>query len=143
MADYMKDPKYGTAEEIMALAPARLVTLLNDAAATTYAKAKACQRLAVVGDGAAAPALGRLLSDETLNHYARTALEQIPGPAASETLRNALASAKGRLLVGVINSIGVRKDPLAIRALTQLSTGPDVDAARAAEAALARIRPAL
>lgn len=143
MPDYMTDPKYGTAEQIMALPAARLAAIVADSQATVYAKAKACQRLAVIGDAAAVPAVARLLADESLNVYARTALEQIPGEAASEALRTALGAARGRMLVGIINSLGVRRDTKAIAALTALRGHADPAAARAADAALARIRPGL
>jgi hypothetical protein len=139
----ISDPKYGTAEQIMALPAAKLAEIVADGAADAYAKAKACQRLAVIGGAAAVPALARLLGDERLSHYARTALEQIPDRPAGDALIAALAVAKGRLLIGVINSIGVRRDTRAIRALTALRMGADPEAARAASAALARIRPEL
>jgi hypothetical protein len=139
----MTDPKYGSAGQIMALTPPRLIALLEDRDATVYAKAKACQRLAVTGGAAAVPAVAKLLSEETLSHYARTALEQIPHPSASDALRGALAQLKGRLLVGVINSLGVRRDTKAIAELSKLRLDADPQIALAADAALARIRPAL
>ena len=40
----------------------------------------------------------------------------IPGPAADEALRKATENLEGRLLVGVINSIGVRRDAEAVTA---------------------------
>src|SRR5687768_5466024 len=73
-------------------------------------KALACKNLAVHGSAAAVPELAKLLTDEKLASWARIPLEAIPGAAADEALRGALDSAQGRLLVGVINSIGVRRD---------------------------------
>jgi HEAT repeat protein len=67
----------------------------------------------------------------------------MPHPAADEALRNALGQVTGRLLVGVINSIGVRRDPEAIPQLGRLLSDPDPEVAQAAAAALARIRPPL
>ena len=141
MPDYMTDPKYGTVEQIMGLPPANLVGILRDAGATEYAKAKACQRLAVVGDATAATALAPLLPDAHLSAYARTALETMPGSSADEVLRAALSRTRGEQLIGVINSIGRRRDAKAIAALGELRYGKDVGVAKAAEAALARIRP--
>lgn len=137
----MSDPNYGTAEKIMSLPAAKLVALLKDPSATFYAKAKACQRLAVVGDRSAVPALAALLSDEKLSHYARTGLEPIPDPSVDEALRAALPKLKGKLLAGAINSIGLRRDTKAIEALARLMYDGDAEVARAASAALARIRP--
>lgn len=142
-APAMQDSQYGTAEKIMALPVAKLVAILKDAAASEFAKAKACQRLAVAGDRSAVPALAALLGDDKLAHYARTGLEPIPDPAADEALRTALGQLKGRLLVGVINSIGVRKDAKAIEPLAKLMYHADAEVASAASSALGRIRPGL
>lgn len=139
----MVDEKYGTAEQIMALPPAKLVEILRDPKASIYAKAKACQRLAVSGDHSAVPALAALLTDPQLSHYARYALEPMPDPAAAEALRAALGKVKGRLLVGVINSLGQRRDAQSVEALGKLLDDPDREVAEAASAALARIRPPL
>jgi hypothetical protein len=139
----MVDAQYGSAAEIMALPPARLVAILQAPGASEYAKAKACQRLAVVGDKGAVPALAALLADPHLSLYARFALEPLPDPAADEALRAALGKLSGMLLVGVVNSIGRRKDVKAIAALEGFRHNPDIEVARAADAALARIRPSM
>ena len=73
-------------------------------------KAITCKRLAIFGSKDAVPALAPLLGDERLASWARIALEVIPGVEADEALREAMATQKGRLLIGVINSIGVRRD---------------------------------
>lgn len=102
-------------------------------------KAITCKRLAVYGTADAVPALAPLLADEQLASWARIALEVIPGPAADEALRQTLGKVKGRLLIGVINSIGVRRDALAVEGLTQMLTDADADVASAAAVALGRI----
>ena len=139
----MVDEKYGSAAQIMALPPGKLIAILKDPAASVYARAKACQRLAVVGDKTAVPALAALLADPQLSHYARFALEPNPDPSVNEALRAALGKVKGKLLVGVINSIGHRKDAKAINALAELLHDADSEVAKAANDALARIRPPL
>jgi HEAT repeat protein len=143
MSQLITDPKYGGAAEIMALDWPKLEAILRDPGASVFAKAKACQRLAVVGTHFTVPAIAPLLADPQLSHYARFALEPMPHPAADEALRNALGQVTGRLLVGVINSIGVRRDPEAIPQLGRLLSDPDPEVAQAAAAALARIRPPL
>ena len=70
------------------------------------------------------PELAKLLADEQLASWARIALEAIPGPAADEALRKAPDSLKGKLLVGTINSIGVRRDAGAVDPLTAPLEGP-------------------
>jgi HEAT repeat protein len=124
----------------MSSAQPRLVAILKDPGAETFAKAKACQRLAVVGDAAAVPALAALLDDEKLSLYARFGLEQISGSAADKALRDALGRLEGDRLIGVINSVGRRRDPLALDALAKLRHDSDRDVAAAAEAALGRLR---
>lgn len=49
----------------------------------------------------------------------------------------------GKLLVGVINTISVRRDREAIDALAALTADADVEVAAAASAALGGVRPAL
>jgi hypothetical protein len=85
---------------------ALLAVLQSDAPAAD--KAIACKQLAIHGTGAAAPALATLLTDPQLASWARIALEAIPGSDADAALRNAVESLDGLLLVGTINSIGVR-----------------------------------
>ncbi len=139
----MVDEKYGSPAEIMALEPAKLIAILEDQAASVYAKAKACQRLAVTGDKTAVPALAALLTDPRLAHYARFGLEPIPDPSVDRVLRDALEKVEGKLLVGIINSIGRRRDTKALAALARLLHNDDREVAQAAAAALARIRPPL
>jgi hypothetical protein len=139
----MVDPKYGSAEQMMALPPPKLLDILKDPGASTYAKAKACQRLAVVGGRTAVQDLGAMLSDAQLSHYARTALETIPHQSADEVLREALTKVKGLQLAGIINSVGFRRDSRAIPQLAVLRYDTDPEVVKAADAALARIRPAL
>lgn len=102
-------------------------------------KAIACKQLAIYGDAKAAPALGLLLADEQLSSWARIALEAIPGAAADDVLRGALDRVQGRLLIGVINSLGVRRDPKAVEPLVRLLKNADVEVASAAAVALGHI----
>jgi HEAT repeat protein len=139
----MKDDKYGSAVQIMALPLPKLVAVLQDPNASVYAKAKACQRLGVIGDRTAVPSLAALLPEPQLSHYARIALEPMPDRSADEALRTSLGKVQGKLLVGVISSIGKRRDRNAIAAIEKLRHESDGDVARAADAALARIRPPL
>ncbi len=135
----MVDEKYGGSAQIMALEPAKLIAILQEPGASVYARAKACQRLAVVGDKSAVPALAALLADPRLAHYARFGLEPIPDPSADDALRDALKKLKGTLLVGVINSVGYRRDAKAVGALAKLLYDGDSEIAQAAAAALGRI----
>jgi len=102
-------------------------------------KAITCKKLAIYGTQDAAPALAALLSDERLASWARIALEAIPGPAADEALRGAMGKLQGLLLIGVINSIGSRRDVGAVDGLIERLNDADLDVASASAAALGRI----
>jgi HEAT repeat protein len=102
-------------------------------------KALACKHLSVKGSSKAVPVLAPLLADSKLASWARIALEVIPGAAADEALRNAAESLQGRLLVGVLHSIGVRRDAAAVDLLTTRLQDKDVEVASAAALALGRI----
>jgi HEAT repeat protein len=102
-------------------------------------KAMACKKLAIYGTGEAVPALAPLLADEQLASWARIALEAIPDPAAGEALRASLGKLHGKLLVGAINSIGVRRDAVAVAGLVARLADADAEVAAASAAALGRI----
>lgn len=95
----------------------------------------------MVGGKTAVPALAALLTHPQLAHYARFGLEPIPDPSVDEALRAALAEVKRKLLVGVINSIGHRRDTKALDAVSELLHDADSAVAQTANATLARIRP--
>jgi HEAT repeat protein len=127
------------AASIEKLPEADLIALLKNSSATTFQKAKACQRLASVGTESAVPALAALLGHPELSTYARYGLQPIPGPAADDALRGALPKSKGVILVGIINSTGYRKDAKAAPALSKLLYSTDAAVAQASAAALGHI----
>ena len=102
-------------------------------------KVDACRQLAVIGTKDAVAPLAALLGDEKLSHMARYALEPIPDPAVDEALRDALGKLKGRPLVGVIISLGVRRDAKAVPALGKMLRDSGADVAQAAARALGSI----
>ncbi|MCY2996396.1 MAG: HEAT repeat domain-containing protein [Planctomycetota bacterium] len=106
------------------------------------AKDFACRQLSLIGTADQVPALASLLADDNLSHMGRYALERIPGPAADEALRQALGKVKGKLLVGVINSLGNRRDQNAVSDLAKLVGDADLSVANAAAAALGKVGPA-
>lgn len=102
-------------------------------------KADACRELARIGTKDAVAPLAALLADEKLSHMARYGLETIPDAAVDKALREALTKLRGMPLVGVIGSIGVRRDAGAVKALTGLLHDSDNDVAQAAARALGSI----
>lgn len=124
---------------IMALDEPKLIAILKDPGSTAFQKAKACQRLAVIGTKDSVPPLAALLGDPHLGCYGRFGLEPNPDPSVDDAFRGALPKLKGGLLAGAINSIGQRRDPKAVDALVKLMNGPDPEVAQCAAAALGRI----
>jgi len=102
----------------------------------------ACRKLMIIGSAASVPTLASLLSDKDLAHMARFALERNPAPEATQALREALPKLNGSLKIGVISSLGVRRDAESVSALAKLLTDSDPAVARAAAFALGDIRTA-
>ena len=102
-------------------------------------KSDACRELQHLATKAAVPTLAGLLTDEKLSHMARYALEPLPDPSVDEAFRAALGQVKGRLLAGVITSIGVRRDAKAVEPLAKFLDDSDADVARAAAQSLGDI----
>jgi HEAT repeat protein len=98
-----------------------------------------CRKLATVGSAAAVPVLASLLVNKDNSHMARFALEQIPAPEAADALRDALSKVSGNLKIGVISSLGGRRDASSITALGGLLHDSDSATARAAALALGAI----
>jgi HEAT repeat protein len=124
---------------IWKMEPAKLVAMVKDPSSSVFQKAIACKKLAFVGGKEAVQPLAALLNHPQLACYARFGLEPNPDPSVDEALRAALPKSKGRLQVGIITSIGVRKDARALDALTKLIEESDVEVACAAAASLAMI----
>ncbi|MFO1063760.1 MAG: HEAT repeat domain-containing protein [Pirellulales bacterium] len=116
-----------------------LIALIKNDATPGGDKAIACKELALHGGPDAPAALAPLLADPKLASWARIALEAIPGPEASAVLRDAGGKLNGRLLVGTLNSIGVRRDADSVEFLGGKLNDADVDAASAAAVALGRV----
>ena len=87
-------------------------------------KAAACCQLARVATKQSVPTLASLLGDEKLSHMARYAMETIPDPSVDDALRDALGKLTGRPLLGVIGSLGARRDAKAVDAIAKLLAAP-------------------
>jgi HEAT repeat protein len=117
----------------------KLIAVIKSADASQKEKVDACRGLALIGTKQAVAPLAALLGDEKLSHMARYALEPIKDPAVDEALRDALGKLKGMPLVGVIGSVGVRRDARAVEALAKMLRDSDAVVARAAARALGNI----
>ncbi|MHC4325374.1 MAG: HEAT repeat domain-containing protein, partial [Planctomycetota bacterium] len=108
----------------------KLIAVLKSGDATHKEKVDACRGLALIATGKSIAPLAALLGDEKLSHMARYALEPIKDPAVDEVFRESLGKLKGMPLVGVIGSIGVRRDSEAVKPLANIlmqhDAGPEV-----------------
>ena len=102
-------------------------------------KADACRMLARIATKDAVARLAPLLGHAELSHMIRYALETAPDPSVDDAFRDALGKLKGRPLVGIIGSIGVRRDAKAVEPLIRLLKDEDEDVAQAAARALGKI----
>ena len=116
-----------------------LIGVLKSSDSPGADKAIACKRLAIYGTAEAVPELVKLLSDEKLASWSRIALEAIPGAKVDESLRKASESLDGKLLIGTINSMGVRRDSGAVEVMNTRLKDKDANVASAAAVALGRI----
>jgi HEAT repeat protein len=117
----------------------KLLTVLRAPKTTRDAKRYICCWLAVVGSPDCIPDVAPLLTDADLSHPARMALQPMVSPAAGAALREALPKVHGRLLAGLIGSIGVRRDLEAMSLLAGAAKDNDPVVANAALMALGAI----
>jgi hypothetical protein len=117
----------------------KLVAMVKDPSSTVFQKAIACKKLAFIGGRDAIAPMAALLNHPELACYARFGMEPNPDSLVDDSFRAALPKLSGRLKIGVINSIGVRKDAKALDALTKLIDDNDPQIACAAAASVGMI----
>lgn len=100
---------------------ASALAVLKSTDAKIHAKAMACDELGKVGTAKAVPALAALLADEKLSDYARDGLERMADPAAGKALLEGLKTAKGKQRIGLIITLGDRREVAAVPALTRIA----------------------
>jgi HEAT repeat protein len=129
----------GSAAKLAAI-EAKLLPILSDSTASFGGKQETCKFLAVIGTARSVPALARMLAGDARSaNAARYALERITAPEAGAALRAALKTTSGLVRVGVINSLGVRRDGASVASLARLAAGTDAPTRAAAVAALGAI----
>ena len=117
----------------------KLLAILKDKRSTEFQKAIACKKLSITGGKEAVAPMAALLNDPHLACYARFGMEPNPDPSVDDAFRAALPKLEGRLQIGVINSIGVRKDAKALDALNKLIDDSNPEVAQAAAASVGMI----
>ena len=128
---------------------ASLLDVLNSSDATPAGKQFACRQLgiigtknSVIGTKNSVPVLAKMLTAEETSDMARYALERIPDAAVDNALREALSKTTGKVQVGIINSLGQRRDSKSVSALSKLvsdSDSSDKSDSTVAEAAVAAL----
>jgi type 1 glutamine amidotransferase/HEAT repeat protein len=103
-----------------------LCTLVRDPGATDESKDFACRQLALIGSGNSVPSLALLLKDERLSHMARYALDHIEGEAGSKALREAMMATEGDIRIGIITSLGRRRDGVAVEPMMKVVETADM-----------------
>jgi len=106
---------------------------------TKASKSFLCRQLVVIGTPRCVAPLAKLLTDKDLSHMARFALERIPGAAADDALRKALAAADDPLKVGMIYSLGRRGCSAAAADLIKLLDSKNEGVVCASLVALSRL----
>ncbi len=128
---------HGSPAELARIEAAMVAVLESDA--KRAGKQFICRQLSIIGTEKSVPVLGKMLTGEETSDMARYALERIPGSAVDAALRAALSKTSGKTKVGIINSLGHRRDERAVGSLSSLVSSSDSMVADAAAAALGRI----
>ncbi|MBE3069656.1 MAG: ThuA domain-containing protein, partial [Planctomycetes bacterium] len=118
------------------LAAALTKRLASDA--TLDCKRFLCDQLGLIGSDAEVPALAAFLANNDLATAARSALARIPGEAALAAMRAAAGKTSGLVLVGLINTLGDRRDAKAVEAIAGRLADADAVVAAAAIDALGK-----
>ncbi len=114
-------------------------TILNEKA-EFFDRMDACRQLGTIGSKKSIEPLATLLhGDERLAHMARYGLETNPDSAVDEVLRKAMDGAKGRNLMGIMLSLGERRDTKSIDLIAKHLGSPDKEISGFAAKSLGQI----
>lgn len=116
-----------------------VLTNLLHSAASPAAFDFTCRQLRLIASARAVPVLAQMLADARSSHSARSVLEVVPGPAPAAALRRALRETRGDQLVGVINSLGERRERESVSALVTMLSNREPAVVRAAIGALGKV----
>ncbi len=129
----------GADSERLAEIESELINILDNPTATSACKKFVCRMLRRCGTERSIPSLAVLLVDKDLSHMARFALQGIDSSKVDAALRVALSQVDSQLALGIIGSLGQRRDALAVPALAKLLSGDDQSLAEASAISLGNI----
>lgn len=118
---------------------AELLKVVQSNESSDVDRANAFEKIGDIAGADALQPLAGFLGDKKWSHYARFALQKMEGENVTETLLNALDTVEGDLLLGLIDTIGRRRDPIAVSRLAKLVVNTDAKVAAAAAAAIGSI----
>ncbi|MCD6393685.1 MAG: HEAT repeat domain-containing protein [Planctomycetes bacterium] len=124
--------QYGPVEQ-------KLIAVVASKDATQAGKAVACRFLQQIGSDKCIAAVSGLLSDEILSDYARLVLERLKSAEADKAMRDALEQAPDIAKVGILASLGERRDIKALTAAAKLANSANSAVAEAAIQAIGKI----
>ena len=118
---------------------AALLKMIQSNETSDVDRANAFEKIGDIAGVDAVQPLADYLSDKKWGHYARFALQKMEGKDVTNALIQSLDALEGDLKLGVIDTIGRRRDPMAIARLAKLLRHADAGVAAATAAALGAI----
>ncbi|NQT13853.1 MAG: HEAT repeat domain-containing protein [Planctomycetes bacterium] len=115
---------------------AALLKTIQSAETPDVDRANAFEKIGDVAGEEAVESLVGFLGDEKWSHYARYSLQKMEGQVVTDALTKALDTLQGDLKLGVIGTIGRRRDPSAVAPLVRLLADADAKVADLAAVAL-------
>ncbi len=117
----------------------KLIAVVASKDATQAGKAVACRFLQQIGSAKCIGAMSGLLGDEILSDYARLVLERLKSAAADKAMRDALEQAPDIAKVGILASLGERRDVKSLNAAAKLANSDNPAVAEAAIRTIGKI----
>jgi HEAT repeat protein len=120
----LEELRRDTSPEVRAKLEAGFIQLLGTNS-TFEARRFACKQLGIMGSTKALPALTQLLKSDETASIACLALTTYPHGKADSILRQALAGARGKVRVQIIDALGDRRDEKATKLLAAVARGAE------------------
>ena len=128
-----------TATNVDADEASELMKVIQSDDVSDVDRANAFEKIGDVAGADAVEPLVNFLSNKKWSHYARFALQKMDAENVTDTLLQSLDALEGDLRLGLIDTIGRRRDGAAVPALTKLLRNADAKVAAASAVALGEI----